>query len=211
MISRKLCSPLNRAIVALKLTDAFPPVEGEYIGCDRGTLFLLDQGCKVRHAIGDFDSVSTEEMQRIMDSGAELTILPRIKDDTDSEAAIRFCLEKGYEEIWLIGGTGGRIDHLVINLRLAEKYPGQVVLWDRGNKVHACTKGRYAFPYRPDCYMSFFTSSHAEISLEGMKYPLHKRTIKPDDLYTVSNEITAQEGILTVHEGIVTVMECLDQ
>ena len=34
--------------------------------------------------------------------------------------------------------------------------------------------------------------------------------IGPDDIYTLSNEIEGEEGILEVHEGLVLVMQCRD-
>ena len=201
---------MARAIIALKLAKAVPEAEGDYIGCDRGTLFLLERGLPVKAARGDFDSVNAEEKARILDACRTVVQLPVVKDDTDSEAAIRWCLAEGYDEIWLTGGTGGRIDHMVINLRLTEKYPGRVVLWDMQNTVRAYSPGTYRFVRQNRSYISFFTSDEAVITLEGMKYPLRQRRIRKDDLYTVSNEIEAEEGILTVHEGIVLVMESRD-
>ena len=201
---------MARAVIALKLTDSLPEAEGDYIGCDRGTLFLLDRGLPVKAALGDFDSVSADEKTRILNACDAVVQLPCIKDDTDSEAAIRWCLAQGYDEIWLTGGTGGRMDHMMINLRLTEKYPGRVILWDRQNTVRAYAAGTYRFRRTDSSYISFFTSSEAVITLAGMKYPLAERRITKDDLYTVSNEIAAEEGILTVHEGIVLVMESRD-
>jgi thiamine pyrophosphokinase len=37
---------------------------------------------------------------------------PADKDYTDTELALTFLWEQGCDEIWLIGGGGGRIDHL---------------------------------------------------------------------------------------------------
>jgi thiamine pyrophosphokinase len=44
-----------------------------------------------------------------------------------------------------------------------------------------------------------------------MKYPLRDRRITYRDLYTVSNEILSEEGILEVSSGSVLVIQSKDQ
>lgn len=53
------------AIIALKLTEKIPPLEGDFIGVDRGTLALINQHFPIKLAIGDFDSVDAGELKCI--------------------------------------------------------------------------------------------------------------------------------------------------
>ena len=48
----------------------------------------------------------------------EWTKLNPMKDDTDTEAAIRLAIEKGAQSITLLGATGSRIDHVLANIEL---------------------------------------------------------------------------------------------
>ena len=55
------------------------------VGVDRGSLFLLEQGVCPDLAVGDFDSVTEEELLRIKDSAKEVIQAHPEKDDTDLE------------------------------------------------------------------------------------------------------------------------------
>lgn len=199
-----------RAVIALKLADFLPDVEADYIGADKGALFLAQQGIHMKLAIGDFDSVTESDIQKIQNYTDELIRLNPVKDDSDSEAAILAASERGYDEIWLAGATGGRMDHSLVNIRLAYKYPEKVWLCDDQNLIYTLCPGRHEISKGSFPYISFFTEEGAEVTLEGFRYPLKDRKLTGQDLYTVSNEINEEEGTVIVRKGIVLVMQCRD-
>lgn len=202
---------MSTALIALKLTEKLPEIRADYIGADKGALTLAKAGKHMRLAVGDFDSVKPEDMELIRSHADEVLILNPVKDDTDSESALRHAIAMGYERIVMCGCLGGRADHSLVNLRLAYQYPGLLVLQDEQNQVMAYDKGVYTFPRDEWKYISFFTFGSAAITLENMKYPLTERELKADDLYTLSNEITADSGTLTVHSGRVLVIRSRDK
>ena len=198
------------AVIALKLCDGLPDIEADYIGADAGALWLARRGIRMKLAIGDFDSVSESDMTLIGDMSEQVIRLNPIKNDSDSESALRHAAEMGYEKIWLACSMSGRMDHTYVNFRLAMMFPGQAVLYDRQNRIMAYGPGRHVISRDGYGYFSVFASEKACISLAGMKYPLYHAVIGPDDIYTLSNEIEREEGILEVHEGLVLVMQCRD-
>ena len=198
------------AVIALKLCDGLPDIEADYIGADAGALWLARHGIRMKLAIGDFDSVSESDMALIGDMSEQVIRLNPIKNDSDSESALRHAAEMGYEKIWLACSMSGRMDHTYVNFRLAMMFPGQAVLYDRQNRIMAYGPGRHVISRDGYGYFSVFASEKACISLAGMKYPLDHTVIGPDDIYTLSNEIEGEEGILEVHEGLVLVMQCRD-
>lgn len=198
------------AVIALKLCDGLPDIEADYIGADAGALWLARRGIRMKLAIGDFDSVSESDMALIGDMSEQVIRLNPIKNDSDSESALRHAAEMGYEKIWLACSMSGRMDHTYVNFRLAMMFPGQAVLYDRQNRIMAYGPGRHVISRDGYGYFSVFASEKACISLAGMKYPLDHTVIGPDDIYTLSNEIEGEEGILEVHEGLVLVMQCRD-
>jgi len=200
----------DTVIAALKLTQHIPAYDADLAGADAGALFLARNGLRMKLAIGDFDSVRKEDLGLISAYADEMIVLNPVKDDSDSEAVISCLLDRGYRRIILTGGTGGRIDHEYVNLKLTGKYPGTVFLEDEKNRIWTAAEGSHPIRKGRFTYISFFTSSEACISLEGFRYPLDHRVITADDLYTLSNEITEGEGILHVHSGSVLVMQCRD-
>lgn len=199
-----------RALIALKLHDDFKSLKGDFIGADKGALELADLGIHMKLAIGDFDSIEKADLNKIRSYADEVVELNPIKDDTDSEAAIHAAMDRGYDEVWLCGATGARMDHSLINLRIAMKYPGIVWLHDEHNLIHAVKEGDYTIHKEDYPYISFFTDTKAVITLDGFAYPLDHRMLTPQDLYTVSNEIKGDTGILHVHEGEVLIMQTKD-
>ncbi len=200
----------ENCVIALKLCDGLPDIEADYIGADAGALWLARRGIRMRLAIGDFDSVAEEDMALIRQYAEEVIRLNPIKDDSDSESALRHAVSMGYDKVWLACRMGGRMDHTWVNFRLALMFPEQAVLYDRQNRIMAYGKGRHVIRKDGYAYFSVFTDEEAVISLTGMKYPLHETRISHRDIFTVSNEIESEEGILEVHEGLVLVMQCRD-
>ena len=195
--------------VILKRCTTIPTAEN-YIGVDKGALTLARTGKRMLLAIGDFDSVEESDLSSIKDYSDTFIQLNPIKDDTDSEAAVMYAIEKGYQKIHLYGGLGGRLDHAMINLRLVSRFPETVYLHDQNNFIYSLAEGVHSIDKRDYTYISFFTEDKATISLEGLKYPLDKQQLTNKDTYTTSNEILEDRGIVTVHAGKVTVIQSKD-
>ena len=195
--------------IILKRCESIPTAEN-YIGVDKGALTLARNGKRMLLAIGDFDSVEESDLAYIKEYSDTLLQLNPIKDDTDSEAAVMYAIEKGYQKIHLYGGLGGRLDHAMINLRLVSHFPETVYLHDQNNFIYSLAEGVHSIDKRDYTYISFFTEDEATISLEGLKYPLDKQQLTNKDTYTTSNEILEDRGIVTVHAGKVTVIQSKD-
>ena len=65
-----------------------------FVGVDRGAFYLLKQGLPLDLAVGDFDSVSDEELMHIKDRAKEVIQAQPEKDDTDLELAVLACFER---------------------------------------------------------------------------------------------------------------------
>ena len=195
--------------IILKRCESIPTAEN-YIGVDKGALTLARNGKRMLLAIGDFDSVEESDLAYIKEYSDTLLQLNPIKDDTDSEAAVMYAIEKGYQKIHLYGGLGGRLDHAMINLRLVSRFPETVYLHDQNNFIYSLAEGVHSIDKREYTYISFFTEDEATISLERFKYPLDKQQLTNKDTYTTSNEIIEDKGIITVHVGKVTVIQSKD-
>lgn len=201
---------MKQAVIALKMAEDLPDVQADYIGADKGALTLIRKGVTPVLSVGDFDSVSEEERKLIVSHSREVIRLQPIKDDSDSEHAVKEAVRRGYERIWLCGALGGRADHALVNLRLCASFPDQLYLYDRQNFIRSVQKGTYDFVQQPHTYYSFFTFDHAVITLEGFFYPLTRQVLTPMDTYTVSNEINKKTARLIVEEGTVLIMKCRD-
>lgn len=199
----------EEAMIVLKMAKNIPLFDGDYIGADKGAFLCAQKGIMMEMAIGDFDSVNSEELKVIQNSCRKFIKLNPVKDDSDSESAVNHAFSAGYKKVYLTGALGGRMDHAYVNVQLVKKNPGRVILMDEQNRLEAFAAGEYLFDSSYP-YISFF-SENALISLEGFRYPLERRRIVTEDIYTLSNEVMGEKGKLTVHEGVVLVIQCKDK
>ena len=89
------------------------------LASDSGMEFFRRTGIVPDVIIGDFDSVNADTLDFFKKKNdIEWTKLNPMKDDTDTEAAIRLAIEKGAQSITLLGATGSRIDHVLANIEL---------------------------------------------------------------------------------------------
>lgn len=212
MTSEKRCSPLSdTCVVYLTLADQVIETDGTVAGADRGALFLARQGIRMDLALGDFDSVEAEDMDLIHAFSKEVIRLNPVKDDSDSEAIARELFHRGFEQLILVGAFGGRADHSYVNLKLAERYPGRIVLMNRQNKAVVLKKGTYQVAKEEYSYISFFALTDSVITLHGMKYPLCEKLLNPSELYGLSNEILKEQAEVIIHSGLILMMQTRDR
>lgn len=180
----------------------------DYVGIDHGALSALQSNIALRCAIGDFDSVTPQEKAYI-EAHTSIAQLPAHKDETDTEIAIFYALEHGYDEIILYGGLGGRMDHTMANMYLLLHRDLPLILMDEHHYIQVLKPGTYQIPKRFQ-YLSFLALENTCISEEQVAYPLHKRWLRTSDIYPISNEIIGDYATITIHEGRVLMIQCED-
>jgi len=70
--------------------------------------------------IGDLDSLTEENEGFYQSKKVEFIKHPVEKDQTDSEIAVDYCREHGFEMLYITSALGGRIDQQLTNLNLLE-------------------------------------------------------------------------------------------
>lgn len=179
------------------------------IAADKGLEFFMENQLVPDLVVGDFDSLS-EKGQAFLQQHQRLEIL-RLKpekDDSDTQSAVKLAVEKGAEDILILGGTGGRMDHTMANLgllSLGEEMGVHIALADAWNYMTLIKSGTILHRDRQfGKYVSFFPLGGPVpgVVLQGFKYPLdgHYLTAADSGL-TVSNEITEEDAMVTYERG----------
>ena len=106
---------------AREYVASLPPIMT--IACDSGIAFFYRNGRQCPDLfVGDDDSADPEMIAYYADKEQTLkTTLPEKKDWTDSEKALMTALEAGCDPIYLIGMTGGRLDHTLGNIQMLRR------------------------------------------------------------------------------------------
>lgn len=82
------------------------------IAADGGYNRAVKNGYKPKAVVGDLDSAKD------IASDVEVIQFNRKKDKTDGELAICYAISQGFRKISLYGVQGGRMDHVMYNIRL---------------------------------------------------------------------------------------------
>ena len=179
------------------------PKDLPYIGVDKGTEKLLEQGIMPVFAIGDFDSVTNPDSLKAV--GMTKT-LPTRKDVTDTHAAVEWAVCRGYDEIDIYGATGGRLDHFLAVLTLLELYRDvKIRIIDAQNEISLLKEGRHVFEAGGYKYFSLFAPDKAVISVSGAEYNLKDYTLKRSDPLCCSNQVKGKEAAVTTDADLLLV------
>lgn len=191
--------------------------EGLVIGVDRGALFALKENIKVDIALGDFDSVTKDEMKWINERAKQRLSFPSDKDDTDTELALLYALELGDDvQIFLYNWYGGRIDHLYSILLLAhqERFKpliDRLQLVSSKNNIAYYLPGEHAVEKMERMkYLSYVLLTEVkDLSLNNVKYELAEKSFN-GPVALVSNEFLEDKANFSFKEGIVAVIQSID-
>lgn len=196
---------------AANLTEK--PDEGDLvIAADSGYDNAVALGVKAEILVGDMDSIR----RRDLPEDVEIYQLPAEKDLTDTQAAVDIAISRGAQDIVIIGGLSGRLDHTMSNLGVLEKLHAlrvHGVITDGHNRVRLLRNGSTLIPRGGYTYLSLLGADPVVkgVEVQGVKYPLNGAKLRRDNQYAVSNELTGNCALVAVKKGGLFVIESKDR
>ena len=187
------------------------------IGADRGICFLKEKGIHPTHIVGDFDSASGDALEYFKQfPEIPIRTFNPVKDFTDTAIAMEFAMEEGADRIYILGGTGTRLDHVVANIKLlshALERKKECILMDAHNRIRLIDQPLMIEKKKQyGKYVSLFAfgGQVKGLTLLGFFYPLTEYDMEAENPLGVSNEITAENGEISFSSGKLLVMESKD-
>ena len=188
------------------MADEFPEIKNDdfVIAADAGYLHLKAQDIVPDVTVGDFDSMES------IPSG-EIIRHPVMKDDTDTMLAIKIGIERGYNEFYIYGGTGGkRADHTIANIQslaYIAKHAGRGYLVGTHENYTVIKNTTLNFTGEADGIISVFSigGTSRGVTLNGLLYPLNEATVDSFFPIGVSNHFTGVPSSVTVRDGYLLV------
>jgi thiamine pyrophosphokinase len=176
------------------------------VAIDGGLERCLELGLTPNLLIGDLDSLPDGLLSRLPDGCLKITY-PTAKNETDTQLALQYCLDKGFGEIYICNDLGGRFDHavaLVQNLMEAHRAGAQAVLLSN-SQIVSIISGSAQFGYPAGTLLSLLSLSEQAVfnASEGLVYPLDNLTLYNWQTRGISNETTASGQKLEITSGLV--------
>ncbi len=177
------------------------------IGADSGCAHLSAMGLTPDIAVGDWDSLG-----RVPACGEAVT-LTVAKDETDSAAAARIAIARGYNDLLFLGALGGRrFSHSLAAVQLMAGLAADGIrceLRDPDCAVWSLSGASREFPAEASGSLSVFSmTDESVVTLEGLWYSAEHLPLRAAFPLGVSNafvgtpaRVTAERGVLlVVHE-----------
>ena len=184
------------------------------IAADRGIRACMDLDATPRLCIGDFDSVSPDDLQRARALGWPIEEHPAEKAATDGELALEAALKYGATRITILGALEGadRVDHAIANVlllaredlrqldvRLVDEMREAFLI--RGGEASAVTGDRGDF-----VSLLPLSGQDAVVSTWGLKYDLTGVALAHGATRGMSNELVWGRAEIHVAVGQLLIM-----
>lgn len=192
--------PLPAAVAGLVPAGAY------VIAADSGIDHALGLGLKVDLAIGDFDSVTPAGLRAVTEAGARIEQHPSAKDATDLELALDAAHALGPDEIVVVGGHGGRLDHLLGGMLAltSDAYAAIPIRAVTGEARVYVVRSTVEIPGAPGGLLTLLAiggPAHG-VRTTGLRYPLEGEALMPGSTRGVSNEFCAPVATVSLTSGV---------
>ena len=183
------------------------------IAADAGVLGAKKLGERIDVALGDFDSLG-DKVSEIPEKAERVTV-PAEKDETDTQLAVNEALRRGADELVIIGGLDGRLDHTLSNIAILEamwEHRIPTVITNGQNRIRYIRSTSTLIARSGYKYLSIIAADDTVkgVSIEGCKYPLKNAKLSRKFQYTVSNEIVGNCALVSVKKGGIYIVESRD-
>lgn len=192
-----------------------------YIAADFGLSYCMDIEVRPDYIIGDFDSagLSLKAMAAsLAEVGVPVVFLQPEKDDTDTEAALDVALRETDGDIYIWGGSGTRIDHMLSNIQILYKalqVGRNACLCDAHNYIYLCDVDNPRTIIESEQFGKFvsvipMTARLDGLTMTGFKYKLVNKSLCMGTSLGQSNEIVEDTATISVEDGVAIVVESRD-
>lgn len=193
----------------------FEPASPSLIVCvDGGARHARNMGLNIDVLLGDFDSISNDDYNFFVESGAEVLKFSELKDETDTELAVEYAIKKGCKSIIIFGGLGTRMDHSLANIFLLKK------MLDRGVQGYIVNENNEITLINKQCILEKeentkvtllpFTETVEGISTKGLLYELKDAILEVGPSRGISNEFTKDKAEISIKKGLLLVIKARD-
>lgn len=205
----------DRVVVVLAGGDPPPAwVAGELpenpyvIAADSGLSHARQLALSVHLLVGDLDSVT--EADRRLHPEAQVVAYSPDKDKTDLELALEAAVALDPARVIVVGGSGGRLDHLLGNAALlaADKFADTDITWlGAGSTTHVVRAAAQIHGSAGDLVSLLpYGGPAIGVRTRGLRWALDEATLTPGTTWGISNRMTGPVAQVRVREGILLVV-----
>ena len=189
--------------------------EYEYIICaDGGAEHARKMDIMPNLVLGDFDSLSKETLEYYRNLNVEIIEADIRKDDTDTQLAINYAIEKKADKVGLFACTGSRLDHTLGNINNLFKLKQNNIkasVIDDNNEIQIAEKKTKIEGSVGDTISLVSLSEVTKgITLTGFEYPLESYDLKRGNSIGISNVLSSKDASVEIEDGDLLIFKSKD-
>ena len=190
------------------------PETATVIAADSGLALAPILGLRVDLVVGDLDSVDPDQLTQAQGAGAEVDRHPVDKDRTDLAIALDTAMTRSPDRITVVGGHGGRLDHLLANAALfgAAAYADTRIVARMGHATLTVVRGGQPaaeLSGTPGELVSLLAVHGAAsgVTTDGLRFALDGQDLAAGSSQGVSNEFTGDRATVALQDGVLLVVQ----
>ncbi len=181
------------------------------IAADSGIDHAQALGLRIDLAVGDFDSVTPAALATATATGTRIERHPAAKDATDLELALDAAISRRPGRIHVLGGHGGRLDHLLANALVlaAPAWASAAITAQMGPARLSVVRSAVELP-GPVGDLVSLVPVHGPalgVTTSGLLYPLDHEDLHPGSTRGISNELTRPPGRVSIEHGVLVAIQ----
>lgn len=193
---------------------------GFVVAADGGARHAAALGLHLDAWVGDGDSISADALAELAAGGVEIHRVAVAKDESDTELAVGTALERGADEVVVLGGFGGsRLDHALANvglLALEDLGERRLTLLDGSTRVTLLrapgpdgASVRRPLPGRIGDLVSLlpYGAGVEGVVTSGLAYPLRNEPLPAGPARGLSNVRTETDASVAIERGLLLIVE----
>jgi thiamine pyrophosphokinase len=184
------------------------------VAADGGVRLAEPLGLSIDRWVGDGDSVDAVRLAELRAAGVPVRLVPRDKDESDTELALLDAIAAGVDEVTILGALGGpRFDHSLANVGLLA-HPAlggrSARLLDEGARVTLLQgPGSARLDGRPGDLVTLlpFGGPAEGVVTDGLRYPLTGETLEVGPPRGLSNVRLGSSAEVRLRAGRLLLIE----
>ena len=175
------------------------------VAADSGLAEANRLGVRVDLLVGDMDSVAPADLEAYEGAGGEVQRHAEDKDATDLDLALTAAVVAGAAHLTVVGGDGGRFDHLLL---AAPRYAAVEIDGVFGaTRIHVVRRRRDLTGSPGELVSLFALGGPARgVATAGLRWPLEHATLEPGSTLGISNRFLADRAVVSLTDGVVLVV-----
>ena len=174
----------------------------QIIAVDSGVKHIYNLSLEPSILVGDLDSISKEDYQKVLEANINIDSYQKNKENTDFELSLNKIENPHNKNIFIIGGEGGDIDHMLsVFFIISHKEFYKNIIWLYGKQT-ILFKNNISLEIGSNVNFSLIPLTDLKsLSIKGAKWELKNEDVESGHSLTLRNQTKGELLNISCEEG----------